>query len=306
MSTAEALDLSRLAAFSLVSADYGALLAEHKEAYRLAWEQQRQRNPNLPSYDVGNLQFDPVTIAIQETSTRRMLDRQALNDAGKRLTLAFSDGDYLEHLAVTYHRTERLVLKPAETNLPAVMERDDEYRLRAQLAPEATPQFGITRGGYVYAVRSHFPQIRDVMPIRRGGGAIEIRLLGRDGDGAVDNATLAAVIRLFQGEGASQSTDIVSVFPAEIDHVDVALTLLIPRGPDPAAIVEASRQSLLTYRDEVHHLNGRIYSDALTASAKIAPVMSVQLDPGFVPPTQRREAAPYIDTINIGWQVVDG
>lgn len=301
----DTLDLSRLPALQLVAVDYGALKDEHMALYKAAWATERTRFPNLPVYDVDRTAFDPIVIAIQEYSHVRMLDLQTLNDAGKRMTLAFSDSTFLDHVAVTYHSTERLTLVEATGDADAIMEGDDAYRLRAQLAPEATPRFGITRGGYVYTILSNFPSIKDVRPIRRGGGSVEIRVLGRDGDGTVGDATIAAIIRMLEPEDGSQSTDIVSVFAAEIDRVTLRLKLLIPRGPDPAAVIAAALPRVIAYRDAIHRLNGRLYPDAVQAAAHVGPVISVvimELDA----PTQRPEAAPWIETIEIVTEVVGG
>lgn len=307
MTTAYTLDLSRLPAFQLVDADYGRLLAQHLAAYREEWEVERQRRPELPSYDVGHLAFDPIAIAIQEYSHQRMLDLQALNDAGKGLTLAYGWGSRLDHVAVTYHRTQRLVLQPATGNQDAVMESDAALKARAQLAPEARARYGITGGGYIYAILTAFPGVfKDIRPIPRGGGGIELRLLAAAGDGSVSNALLADVIRLSEPEGGNLSTDIVTVYGAEIEHRSPRLTLLMPRGPDPELVKAAARKTLVAYRDEVHRLNGRVYPDALQSAAKVGPVVSVRLAPDFVAPVQRATAAPYLDDFDLQTEFVDG
>jgi phage-related baseplate assembly protein len=308
--SAETLDLSRLPAFALVNADYEAILAAHKAGFRARWEDERRHNPNLPAYDLGSLETDPAVLLMEENSYRRLLDLQALNDAGLRLTLAYADGVSLAHLTATYHRTERAVLVAATDTTPAVYESDDSLRARAQLAPEALADLALSPGGYIYKVRTAFAgSIKDVRPIRRGGGAIELRVLGRTGDGTVEDATLADIIRAFQPEGMTQSTDVLTVFGAEIEHFAPSLTLMIPRGPDPNAVTTAAQANLAAYTAGVHRIGASIFAEALTSAAHVGPVIAVRLDSPSVDGegrvfAGRPEAAPFIDSITLATEII--
>jgi phage-related baseplate assembly protein len=308
--SAETLDLSRLPAFTLADADYEAILAAHKSGFVARWQEERERNPALPLFDVESLETDPAIIAMQEDSWRRLLDLQALNDAAKRLTLAYADGAALAHLAATYHRTERAIVVPATDTTPAVYETDDALRARAQLAPEELADLGISPGGYIGKVRRAFTaRIKDVRPIRRGGGAIELRVLGSTGDGTVEDATLADIIRAFQPEGMTQSTDVLTVFAAEIEHFAPHLTLMIPHGPDPATVTAAAEANLSAYRAGVHRIGASVYAEALTSAAHVGPVIAVRLDsPGLDDQGRvfagRPEAAPFIGEVTLVTEVV--
>lgn len=306
--SAETLDLSRLPPFRLVDADYEAILAAHKAGFVARWGAERARDPTLPEYDVQGLETDPVVVAMEENSYRRLLDLQALNDAGRRLTLAYADGEALAHLAASYHRTERAIVVPASGNAPAIYESDDDLRARAQLAPEELADLGLSPGGYIGKVRRAFAaRIKDVRPIRRGGGAVELRVLGRDGDGTVEDAVLAEIIRAFQPEGMTQSTDILTVFGAEIEHLTPHLTLLIPRGPDPVAVKTAARARLAGYRAGIHRIGASVYGEALTSAAHVDAVISVRLDTAVDEAGRvfagRPEAAPYIDDVAVETEV---
>lgn len=308
--SADALDLSRLPALKLVDADYQRLLAAFKTGFVSRFDAERQIDPNLPVYDVENLETDPVIVAAREISFRRLLDLQAINDAGRRLTLAHADGEALAHLAATYHRTQRAVIKPATSTTAAVYESDDELRARAQLAPEALADLGLTAGGYIYFVRTAFASaIKDVRPIRRGAGGIELRLLGREGDGTVADNILADVIRAFQPESMTQSTDILTVFSGEIEHLSASLTLMIPRGPDPAAVIAAATAQLNAYRAQIHRLGATVYAEALANAAHVGSVIAVRVNSPAVDAhgrlfAGRPEAAPWIDSVAIGTETV--
>ncbi len=308
--SATGLDLSRLATVPLFPVDHASILAARLAHLMLLWEEKRQANPALPVIDTNDIGSATARILTEEYATGEMLLVQMINDAAKALSLAQATGTRLEHLAATYHRTERAILVPATETTPAIYESDDELRARAQLAPEELADLGLSPGGYIGKVRRAFAaEIKDVRPIRRGGGAIELRVLGRNGDGTVDTAILAEIIRAFQPEGMTQSTDILTVFSAEVEHLAPRLTLLIPRGPDPETVKAASRKQLDAYRAGIHRIGATVFAEALTSAAHVGPAITVRLDAPGVDADRRvfvgrPEAAPYIGDIVIETEVV--
>ncbi|MCO5083400.1 MAG: baseplate J/gp47 family protein [Rhizobiaceae bacterium] len=287
--TAETLDLSRLDLGPLFDLDYEAWLQARMAKYVEIWNGKRAIDPTLPELDPARLEASTRQIIQEEAADADTKIIAMINDAAKALRLAQANSDALDHLATTFHRTQRKVLIPATESTAAVMESDDDLRSRAQLAPEALADLGLTAGGYIYFVRSAFAaQIKGVRPIRRGGGAVELRLLGRTGNGHVDSPLLAEVIRAFQPEDMTQSTDILTVFSAEIDELVPEIRLRIPRGPDPEEVKAAARKSLLAYRDDVHRIGASVWLEALAAAAKVGPVIR----PIVVYPTAHVIGAP--------------
>ncbi|MCQ4630939.1 baseplate J/gp47 family protein [Shinella sp. CPCC 100929] len=251
------LDISSLPAPQVVrtidpEAEVAAFVAALKEA--------------LPQWR-GVFEGDSFQKICQVWALRLIMKEQEHNEDARSILLAYAKGPALDHILTTYHRTPRL---PGEL--------DEDYRARGQLAPEAMADLGITHGGYIFRVRSAFKDaIKDVRPIRRDGGRIELRLLGRNETGAVSDAVLAAIIRAFQPEGATQSTDILTVLPAEIDERHVTVRLAIPRGPDPTPVRLAARTKLEAYAASVHRINAGLYVDALYAAAHVPPVITVSM-----------------------------
>ncbi|MCW5712743.1 baseplate J/gp47 family protein [Shinella sp.] len=220
----------------------------------------------LPAWR-GVFEGDSFQKICQVWALRLTLKAQEHNEDAQSMLLAYASSTALDHILTTYHRTPRL---PGES--------DDEYRARGQLAPEAMADLGITHGGYIFRVRTAFKEaIKDVRPIRRGGGRIELRLLGRNETGAVADAVLAAIIRAFEPEGATQSTDILTVLPAELEERHVTVRLSIPRGPDPAPVRAAARAKLDAFAASLHRINAGLYLDALYAAAHVPPVVTVSL-----------------------------
>ncbi|MEZ5782069.1 MAG: baseplate J/gp47 family protein [Rhizobiaceae bacterium] len=272
--TAETLDLSRLDLAPLLDLNYEEWLQARMARYVEIWNGKRAIDPTLPELDPARLEASTRQIIQEEAADADIKIIAMINDAAKALRLAQANGDDLEHLTATYHGTQRAVLVAAGANTPAVMESDDELRRRAQLAPEALAELGLTAGGYIYFVRTAFAaEIKDVRPIRLGGGAVELRLLGRTAGGTVPDPVLAKVITAFQPEGMTQSTDVLSVFSADIVELVPAIRIVIPRGPDPDAVKAAVRKSLLAYRDDIHRIGASVYLETLAAAAKVGPVI---------------------------------
>lgn len=294
--TADTLDLSRLDAPSLAPVDSEASRARLLAEFLRLWDIARQRDPSLPPYDVSMLETDSPVILTEEFAYGSTLLAQAINDLANALRLAKAAGADLDHLAATYHRTSRKLIVPAnpDTGAAAIYESDDDLRSRAQLAPEGLAEFGLTPGGYVYKVRSAFAdRIKHVFPINRGAGLVELRVLGRDGDGTVAPAVLAEIAKAFGAEEGSQSTDILTVRSAEIVPVAPRVMLLLPSGPDASAVKAAARDRIVLLGQALHRLNAGTYREAIASAAHVGPVITVRVEAPIADIARRPEAAPY-------------
>ena len=215
-----------------------------------------------------------------------------------------SVSENLDHLTTTYHRTSRKVLRPATETMPELQEGNEDLRSRAQLAPEALADMGLTPGGYVYKVRTAFAdRIKHVFPIHRGGGRVELRVLGRDGDGTVPGPLLAEIADAFRIEEGSQSTDVLTVLSAEIVPVVWDVTLVMWRGPDRGAIEAEAATALAAAAAKLHRINATHYRLAIGATAKVGPVLTVRINSPTEDVLGRPEAAPYVTAINVSTEV---
>src|SRR5690625_1620143 len=71
------------------------------------------------------MESEPLTRLLQESAYRELMLRQSINDAARRIMLAYAGGAALDHLGVNFRDAERL---PEEA--------DSAYRRRIQLSPE--------------------------------------------------------------------------------------------------------------------------------------------------------------------------
>lgn len=304
--TAETLDLSRLGAPTLVDPAFQPILDARLQGFRLAWEAERARNPSLPAFDTLMLETEPARLLTREYAFGDMLLKAAINDASNSLRLATAVGTDLEHLAATYHGTQKQLLVAANPTFgtAAVYEGDSELRERAQLAPEALADMGLTPGGYVYKVRTAFAdRIKHVVPINRDAGRVELRVLGRSGDGTVGPALLAEIANAFRAEEGTQSTDVLTVLSAEVVAVPVIATIVLPAGPDPEAVRAVAQIGIETLRTRLHRLGAATYREAISNAAHVGPVTTVRVPTPALDIPGRPETAPLLGPIIVSTEV---
>lgn len=275
---AETLDVSRLPSFELIAADYEVILAE-----RLASLKVRLEAAGV-DYDVGQLETDPLAILEQEDAYRELLERQAVNDAGRSLTLAYATGSVLDHLAATLFPT--VGVRRLEGEL------DDRFRRRISLAPEAKSPG--TLGGYEYQAMSAHPGVRDALALNHASGVVppgEVRLQIVSETGAIEAEVLAAVRAAVFDRDVALATGVLSVSPAAPVSYDVSAVIEIPRGPDPALVMAEVAARLTAYADNrrragrvvaLSGLDAALHAPAVERVRRLAPLTDVDPGPGGV------------------------
>lgn len=302
--TAETLDLSRLPAPSLVDATYATILQARLDHLAALWATRQAIDPTLRDIELL-IKSSTEVLLTEEYATGDMLLRQAINDAANALRLAKAVGGDLEHLTATYHRTTRKLI--ASTPAGDLYESDDELRSRAQLAPEALAEMGLTPGGYVYKIRTAFAdRIKHVFPINRGAGRVELRVLGRDGDGTVPPALIAEIIAAFQIEEGSQTTDVLTILSADVQRVSADVTLFLPPGPDPDAVKAQAAANLAALGTALHRINAPVYREALSTAAHVGSAITVRVNAPSTDLLRAPEVAPYLasDAITVSHEVL--
>lgn len=268
-----AIDLSRLPAPQVPAPnDYevtmAALLADLKA--------------RLPEFDLP-LESDPAIKVLEVHAWRETVLLQAIADAVKSVLLPFAQGTMLDQLAA-YHNLPRRIITPATDDTPAVMESDDEFRARIQIAPETLPHAGITAAGYRARALALAADLKDVAANRRGEGRIDLVLLAREGDGEVSPETVALVAEEMDREDVIQLTDVLSVRGASIIPYDVSIELQIGRGPDPALIVTEATSAVRAYAARRHRIGVPVYAQQLAAAASVGGVEHAVIDMADVIP----------------------
>lgn len=158
------IDLSQLPAPDVVeSLDYETLLAERKATLISLYPADQQDAVARTL----TLESEPIVKLLQENAYRELILRQRINEAAKAVMVAYSmDGD-LDQLGAN-NGVPRLIITPADDTTipptPAVMESNDDFRLRIASAFEGLSVAGPT-GAYEYHAKSADGRVADASAI---------------------------------------------------------------------------------------------------------------------------------------------
>jgi phage-related baseplate assembly protein len=140
------IDLTQLAPPQVIdNLDCITVMQARLDLFTQLWATFQAQNPSLPNLDTLNLQSEPITIVLEADAYRELLLRGEINDKCKALLLAYATGPDLDQIGATYDVTRMVVTPEDDTTTPitpAVMESDDRYRQRIQLAPDAFSTVG--------------------------------------------------------------------------------------------------------------------------------------------------------------------
>ncbi len=255
------IDLSRLPAPAVLEVlDFEALLDAAITDLQVRW----------PDFDAV-LESEPVVKLLQAAALREMLLRGRVNDAARSVMLAFAAGTNLDQIGARLNVVRR-TLQQATDTAAAVMESDEEFRARIQIAPETLPYAGITAAGYRARALAIAPSVKDVAALKGEGGRVDIVLLSREGDGSVGADVVSTIAASFREDDAVQLTDIVNVRSATILPYAPTIQLQIGRGPDPALVVAEAETAVRAYAAARHTIGRPVYRRGLEAAAKVGDV----------------------------------
>lgn len=268
-------DLTQLRAAALIEeVDFEQIHADQKAWVLAKWDEVRQVRPDLPPLDTLGLETEPMTIVLQVYAYRETLIRALINDKARAVLLAYASGTDLDHLGALFGTVRLTIVASADPAL-AVMESDDRFRRRIQLAPEAFSTCG-PRGAYIYFALSLDPSIVDAWAYRPSDGRVNVVVAGENGADVSSNV-LGLLVRRYGREDTVPLTDIVSVYRAERTEYAVTLTANVPRGPDPDAIRDAIEAAVAAYAAERCRIGAEVFLSGIVAAAKVGGVENVVL-----------------------------
>jgi phage-related baseplate assembly protein len=303
------LDLSLLPAPQVIRpVNYEAIRAGRLAEVVSRWEAARANDPSLPPYDVTASESDPGVILQEEDAYREMLDLQAINDAAHAVMWAFAVGGDLDQLGALIG-IRRLTITPADLTatppLPALMESDQAFRTRGQVALEGTA-IGLTGGGYKHIVLQAAPEVRSVGLVKRPGGVIDVILLGRTADGTVSAGVAARVNGILQADDGGQLTDIVSVRSVTPLPYDVVVDAVIPPGPALSAVRANVEAGLAAATAALQAIGGTVTTDALIAAGRVPPISKFVLTSPAADLVAAPDQAPWCRSIMVNLRAVNG
>lgn len=210
----------------------------------------RQKATGQPYTAVS--ESDPVYKMAEAAAYREMLVRARINESAKDVMLAYAKGSDLDNIGANNGVT-RLVRQEADPTTipptPRIMESDDDFRARIQLAPEALTTAG-SEGSYQFHARSADGRIRDVQIKSPTPGSVLVYVSSLDGNGAAPLDMLANVRKRLSGLTVRPLTDNVTVQSAAPVNYAVVADLQIYDGPDPAVVLAAAKKAVLAYTEQ--------------------------------------------------------
>lgn len=270
------IDLSQLPAPDVVEVlDYETLLAERKATLISLYpaEQQAAIARTLA------LESEPIVKLLQENAYREVILRQRVNEAAQANMVAYaSDGD-LDQLGANNGVT-RLTLVPADNTTipptPAVMESNDDFRLRVASAFEGLSVAGPT-GAYEYHAKSADGRVADASAISPSPACVTVTVLSREGNGEAPADLLAVVDAALNDEDVRPVADRVTVQSASIVNYTVEAVLYLYPGPEAEPVRAAAEKKLAAFVSAQARLGRDIRKSALFAALHVEGVQRVEL-----------------------------
>tara|TARA_R110002049_G_scaffold285335_1_gene466161 strand:+ start:1228 stop:2139 length:912 start_codon:yes stop_codon:yes gene_type:complete len=289
------INLSTLAApLAIEDLSYKALFTDFKDRFQAFWDAERALNANLPAYNVGALETDPVTIVYQAAAYIRLLDRQRVNDAVKALLPAFAKGADLDAL-VARNAVVRLTVIEATGADPAVMESDANLLNRYLLSFDRGAAG--TRDRYLFEAHTAVP----VIPVggafvagwREHGrrGDVDIVACGPDGRDLTE-AELSDLRVGVLADSVVPEASSAAVKPAIRFEYQVEQKIIIRRGPSPAVVAADVEARIRELTDERTIINGTVPRDFIAGAAHgpnvvkaitTSPMVDIEADAYTVP-----------------------
>lgn len=300
---AGALDLSRLPAFRLVEGDYETDLVALKSRVTA-----RMAARGI-TFDAVALESEPVTAILEEVCYVRALDRQAMNDAGKSLTLAYAWGAGLDHIAATHYAdlgVRRLIVAYDDREAP-IYEDDDRFRRRILLAAGyRTPG---TLEGYEYVALTAAPQLADVRALNHASGLVQrgqIAVIILPPSGTLQDEAEVLLDRLrdvlFDRRVKLGSDTLFVRLAGEVSY-DVAAVLEVRRGPDPALVRLEAMASLQRYAAERRRIGAAVTISGRHAALTVGGVDRVRLLGDVAEVEPAADAVAVLDQLTVAIEV---
>jgi len=223
----------------------------------------QQQLEDLRNYDselADNIKVgDPAYNQLLVSSTRELVLRQRINEAAKSVMLPYSTGADLDNLGSLFNDERLTLVESDETTVPpttAILENDDNFRARIQLAMEGVTNAG-TEASYILQALKADSNVKDVAAESNEAGNVLITLLSRTDDGNASNELINTVSEYINQKHIRQLTDNIAVQSATIINYSITATLYFEAelGSD---IAKAAALKAVTEYVETKHSIGTI------------------------------------------------
>lgn len=223
MSRISVIDLTQLGRMDVLETlDVEVMLAARMTDLVTRWA--ANDPPAAATYDVENLEFDPLKINQEVSTYFEALVRDRVNQAARAVTLAFASGNDLDAIASRYPGgVPRLAIvanpRPYAT-FPLDWETDARYRRRIWASPNTLSPHG-TADSYTFWALTADATLKDAsVTTVEGTGRVYITIMASGDDPMPTIEQIAAVRTYILSEARHGITDIVIVGGPTITRTD--------------------------------------------------------------------------------------
>lgn len=268
-----------------------------------------------------------LVMAMQAFTLRIQAHERRYNERIKQMLAWWAEGSNLDARAADMGLGRR-VISEGDPNafpvVPAVLESDDDLRLRYYLAPHApaagsrlqyrreamtlgerakvgveAPTAGQVVVTYTFSEDGFAAQVKDANGRFVEPGHVMVTVLGRAGDGTPSDELLGAVRKHFARDDVRPETDRVTVQGAELRRYKIRAIAWINPGPDSGLTEAAAVAAMQAYATVRHRLEGYIDPAWIDAGLISAGAERLQRLEPLAPIECQAHQAPYCEAIEI-------
>lgn len=252
----EAIDLSTYPVPDAITPlDYEALLKDRKDGFITRCRANGMSEAEIADLtQILNYEFEPIVALLQNDAYKDLTMIARINDKVRAVMLASAMDADLDHIGITYYRTPRRLITPADPaqGIAAVWEDNETYRQRLALSPESWSVAG-PEGAYLFFGLSASGDILDIAVYSEDEGVclaphIRVVILPREGVEEIKKpAIAAAVLKALNNREIRPIGDRVSVEWAIRQPYQVSITLQVRDGASLDLVKEAARKKVEAY-----------------------------------------------------------
>ena len=226
------------------------------------------------------LESDPVVKVLEVGAYIKVGNRARVNDAGKAVLLAHAIGGDLDHLGANVNLKRLVIQAPdllAVPPVPEVMEDDDPFRERIQLAYEGLTTAG-PRNSYILHARNASGLVADATAESPAPCYVTVTVLGLEGEGEVPPELLATVAAALNDDDVRPVCDRVTVQSAEVIRYQIdAILHMVSAGPEADASLAEAKTRLAAWINPRKRLGIEVARSGVDAQLHVAGVSRVEL-----------------------------
>lgn len=257
-----------------------------------------------PAFD-ALLPSDPYYKILEACTYFRLLDRQRVNDAARGVMLAYAGGSNLDQLGAIFG-VGRMMLAPGNSSegIAPILEGDEDFRRRIQLAPEGFSVAG-PEGAYIFHALSADSRVLDASATSPAPGEVVVSVLSREADGTPSQGLLDLVATRLGADNVRPLTDHVTVQRAQVMAYTVNATLHTYAGPDSQVVLKEAQSRLQRYAAESHRLGRDVTLSGLYAALHAEGVQRVTLHSPTADIVVGRTQASYCQSMTVNHGGID-